>query len=394
MSEETVPTPAPTPPAPDFDPHRFSAEPKRKPNKTVTIIIGVFVVLMALIGASVYLAKQHLSDYMAERAERKKEEQEMKKAGEDTSRKGKLFAASSASVDGALPARFGKIGDKKEGEENTLPIPLLRNGSAAAVPSQAPPPAPPPPPPPPPPPSLMAPTAPVGTAGGALAGAAPQKRPANVQEFAAQQALSGALTATAQANAANLGNRSYLLARGSVIPCVLETQLVSNIGGSTSCILPQHVYSDDGKVLLLEKGSTITGLYQNSVRTGDTRIAILWQRIKTATGVVVDVDSPAADQLGVMGAPGVVDNHWMERIGAAFLLSLVEDAVAIQVAKNSQGGNSGYGASVNATTTMSEKVLDSTINIAPTLYKNRGDRLMVYVSRDLWFNNVYNIRQR
>jgi type IV secretion system protein VirB10 len=394
MSEETVPAPAPASP-PDFDPHRFSAEPKRKPNKTVIVIIGVFVVLMVLIGASVYLAKQHLSDFMAERAERKKEEQEMKKAGEDTSRKGKLFATGSASTDAALPAHFGKADDKKEGAENALPIPLLRNGAAAAASPPAQPSVPPPPPPPlPPPPSLMAPPSPAGVTGGMLAGAPAQKRAANVQEFAAQQALSGALTATAQASAANLGNRSYLLARGSVIPCVLETQLVSNIGGSTSCILPQHVYSDDGKVLLLEKGSTITGLYQNNVRTGDARIAILWQRIKTATGVVIDVDSPAADQLGVMGAPGVVDNHWMERIGAAFLLSLVEDAVAIQVAKNSQGGNGGYGASVNTTTTMSEKVLDSTINIAPTLYKNRGDRLMVYVSRDLWFNNVYNIRQR
>ena len=326
---------------------------------------------------------------MTERAERKKEEQEMKNAAEDKSRKGKVFGAASATADASLPARFGKNADKPEGEESVPPIPLLRNGTAA-VPSPASPAAPPPPPPP----SLMAPPSPAGVAGGAMAGTPAQKRAATVQEFAAQQALSGALTATAQASAANLGNRSYLLARGSVIPCVLETQLVSNIGGSTSCILPQHVYSDDGKVLLLEKGSTITGLYQNNVRTGDARIAILWQRIKTATGVVIDVDSPAADQLGVMGAPGVVDNHWMERIGAAFLLSLVEDAVAIQVAKNSQGGNSGYGASVNATTTMSEKVLDSTINIAPTLYKNRGDRLMVYVSRDLWFNNVYNIRQR
>ncbi|KAB8065270.1 hypothetical protein, partial [Janthinobacterium violaceinigrum] len=155
MSEETVPAPAPAPASPpDFDPHRFSAEPKRKPNKTVIVIIGVFVVLMVLIGASVYLAKQHLSDFMAERAERKKEEQEMKKAGEDTSRKGKLFAASSASsssADGALPARFGKADEKKEGAESALPIPLLRNGSAAAAPPPAPPAAPPPPPPPPPP---------------------------------------------------------------------------------------------------------------------------------------------------------------------------------------------------------------------------------------------------
>ncbi|UTY59667.1 type IV secretion system protein VirB10 [Massilia sp. erpn] len=379
----------------EYDPHRFSAEPKRKPNKTVVIIIGAFVVLMTLIGASVFITRQYLSDYMAERAERRKEEQEMKNANEDKSRKGKIFGTAAASGGSALPARFGKAEGAGKDDAEAAPIPLLSNKAppAAAVPAPVTPAAPPPPPPPPP---LMAPAA--VAAGGGLAGGAAgpqQKRPANVEEYAAQQALSAVLTATPQVSAANLGNRSYLLARGSVIPCVLETQLVSNIGGSTSCILPQHVYSDDGKVLLLEKGSSITGIYQNNVRTGDSRIAILWQRIKTATGVVIDVDSPAADQLGVMGAPGVVDNHWPERIGAAFLLSMVEDAVAIQMSKNGQGRNSGYGsASFNTTTTLSEKVLDSTINIAPTLYKNRGDRLMVYVSRDLWFNNVYNVKQR
>ncbi|NVE00163.1 type IV secretion system protein VirB10 [Massilia sp. BJB1822] len=378
----------------DYDPHRFSAEPKRKPNKTVLIIIVAFVVLMTLIGASVFITRQYLSDYMAERAERRKEEQEMKNANEEKGRKGKVFGAGSGASGSALPARFGKGDEAKNPDADAAAIPLLRD---KAPPPAAPAPVVPVAPPPPPPPPLMAPAA--SLAGGGLAGSVAaepaQKRPANVQELAAQRALTAALTATPQVSAANLGNRSYLLARGSVIPCVLETQLVSNIGGSTSCVLPQHVYSDDGKVLLLEKGSSITGIYENNVRTGDSRIAILWQRIKTATGVVIDVDSPAADQLGVMGAPGVVDNHWPERIGAAFLLSMVEDAVAIQMSKNGQGRNSGYGgASFNTTTTLSEKVLDSTINIAPTLYKNRGDRLMVYVSRDLWFNNVYNVKQR
>jgi type IV secretion system protein VirB10 len=384
MSEPIVKEDSPQ----DFDPHRFSAEPKRKQSKTAVFIIGAFVVVMALIGASVFITRQYLSEYMAERAARLKEEQEMKNAADDKGRKGKVFGSAAT----ALPARFGKAAPAADADLAVPPIPFLGNKAAPLAPAALPPPPLPTAPPPPP---LMAPVSQPGAGLGFASGGAGggQKRPANVEQFAAQQSASAPLTATAQVSASNLGNRSYLLARGSVIPCVLETQLVSNIGGGTSCILPQNVYSDNGKVLLLEKGSSITGMYENSVRTGDKRIAILWQRIKTATGVVIDVDSPAADQLGVMGAPGVVDNHWAERIGAAFLLSLVEDAVSIQTAQTGQSRNPGFGSSAATTTTMSEKVLDSTINIAPTLYKNRGDRLMVYVSRDLWFNNVYNIKQ-
>jgi len=223
-------------------------------------------------------------------------------------------------------------------------------------------------------------------------------KPKNVQELANKIAESAPLTNTSQVSAANLGNRSYLLARGAFMPCVLETQLVSNIAGYASCILPQRIYSDDGKVVLLEKGSKIIGQYQNTVKNGDVRIAILWQRIKSATGVVIDVDSPAADGVGAMGAPGYVDNHWMERIGAAFLLSMVDDVIKMEVAKRQnekQGQNNTVllpTSSISTSKSLSEKVLESTINIPPTIYKNRGERLMVYVNRDLWFDSVYHIK--
>lgn len=371
-------------PADNFDPHRFSAEPRRRPNRTVVSIVILFIVLMTLIGASVVITKGYVSDYMAERAEQRKEEKEIKKVEEEVGRKGKVFAEAPV----GLPAGFGETGDAAAGDTLAGAIPVLRGrggASAGAGPVEA------PPPPPPPRPSLMAPSTPAATAAGDEA--AP---PATVEQLAAAQASTAPLSATAQASAAKLGDRSMLLARGAFIPCVLETQLVSNLGGQASCILPQHVYSDDGKVVLMEKGSSIVGTYQNSVRSGDTRIAILWQRIKTANGVVIDVDSPAADQVGVAGAPGVLDNHWPERIGAAFLLSLVEDAVAIEIAKSSRGNNNGNvgNNTVNSTANLSEKVLESTINIPPTLYKNRGDRLMVFVNRDLWFNRVYALRQQ
>jgi type IV secretion system protein VirB10 len=394
MTQEEIQT---AEPEENFDPHRFDAEPKRKSNKTVVVILVIFVVLMTLIGSSVFITKKYLSSYMTERAEKRAEEKAKKEAEEDQGRKGKQFTNIPVAAPAALPIAFGKT----------------QEGSAApaegAVAATTPPPAEPAPPPPPPPPGLMddeiksdvvaggGAAAVQGLPGAGLPGASTQPRAKTVEQLAQQQAQEAPLTSTLQVTAANLGDRSYLLARGSFIPCVLQTQLVSTIQGNSTCVLPQNVYSDDGKVLLLEKGSSIIGQYKSDLKTGDNRIAVLWQRIKTANGVVIDVDSPAADQVGANGMPGFVDNHWMERIGAAFLLSLVEDAVQIQVAKESQGSSgstSSPSATYSTTTSLSEKVLDSTINIPPTLYKNRGDRVMVFVNRDLWFNNVYKLTQR
>ncbi|MGJ7523699.1 type IV secretion system protein VirB10 [Variovorax sp. LT1P1] len=234
-----------------------------------------------------------------------------------------------------------------------------------------------------------------------IAARAPAAADRTVQAMAKSKGSGKPPTSTDQASAAQLGDRSFVLARGSWIPCVLETQLNSSVAGNTSCVVPENVYSDDGKALLVEKGSRAQGAYGNSLKTGDQRIAVQWSRIKTTRGIVIDVDSPATDGVGTAGAGGYVDNHWIDRIGAAVLLSLVDDALAYGIAdaqnknsssQNSQGTNVYIPTnSIGSTRKLSEKILDSTINIAPTLYKNRGDRIMIFVNRDLWFDSTYQL---
>jgi type IV secretion system protein VirB10 len=92
----------------------------------------------------------------------------------------------------------------------------------------------------------------------------------------------------------------------------------------------RNVYGDDGRVLLIERGSHIDGEYRiASVKPGTVRIPVLWTRIRTPKGVTVDIDSPGTGQLGESGVDGYVDNRWGERIGAALLLSLIDDSVQL-----------------------------------------------------------------
>lgn len=229
--------------------------------------------------------------------------------------------------------------------------------------------------------------------------AADPSRPKVVQTQAANEAKGQPATGTPQVTAANLGDRSYLLARGSWIPCILETQLNSTVAGSTSCVIPENVYSDDGKVVLIGKGSHAQGTFGNTLKVGDERIAVMWDRIKTTLGIVIDVNSPVADGVGTTGAGGYVDNHWGQRIGAAILLSFVQDAIGYEVAKTqnsastSSSGTNVYlpNNSITSTNRLAEKILDSTINIPPTLYKNRGERIMIFVNRDMWFDSTYKL---
>lgn len=194
--------------------------------------------------------------------------------------------------------------------------------------------------------------------------------------------------------AARLGDLNMLVPRGRTIDCGMSMRIVSSLAGQASCVVTNTVYSANGKVVLIERGSEAVGEYRSGVSIGQKRLFVLWNRIITPAGVVINLDSPGADALGSNGLTGKVDDHWFERIGSAFLLSTVQDAIQYEIAAQqarSGGATLVLGNTAQAGNQMAQKVLDAAINIPPTIYKNQGDRAVIYVARDLDFSNVYRL---
>ena len=191
--------------------------------------------------------------------------------------------------------------------------------------------------------------------------------------------------------AARLPNRNLLVAQGTAIPCVLETAMSSDVAGFVSCVINRDVMSDNGHVVLMEKGTQVVGEYRGNVRRGSSRMFVLWSRAKTPTGVVVNLASPATDALGRAGFDGEIDNHFLERFGGALLLSIVGDAGQIAGRQLSEGGlqiNTAQSGSQSAAAIATE----NSINIPLTLNKNQGELVSIFVARDLDFSSVYSLR--
>jgi type IV secretion system protein VirB10 len=191
--------------------------------------------------------------------------------------------------------------------------------------------------------------------------------------------------------AARLPNRNLLIAQGTAIPCVLETAMSSDVAGFVSCVINRDVMSDNGHVVLMEKGTQVVGEYRGNVRRGSSRMFVLWSRAKTPTGVIVNLASPATDALGRAGFDGEIDNHFLERFGGALLLSIVGDAGQIAGRQLSEGGlqiNTAQSGSQSAAAIATE----NSINIPPTLNKNQGELVSIFVARDLDFSSVYSLR--
>lgn len=194
-----------------------------------------------------------------------------------------------------------------------------------------------------------------------------------------------------------LYNPNTLLIRGTYIRCVLESRVITDVPGYTSCVVTEPVYSVNGKRLLLPRGSKVMGSYNSDAIIGE-RAAIVWDRITTPTGMDVNMRSPGTDMLGAAGNPGHYSAHWAQRISSALLISMLSDAFKYAGAKHGPQETSIVNGAVvqnpyesNTARTMerlANMALDRNMARPPTVTINQGTIVNVYVARDVDFSAV------
>lgn len=202
---------------------------------------------------------------------------------------------------------------------------------------------------------------------------------------------------TDRGSAVLIKDADNFLVKGTYIRCVLETKIVTDIPGFTSCVITEPVYSMNGKKLLLLKGSKVSGRYQQTEVDGP-RLAVVWDRITTPNGYDVRLESPGVDNLGGSGHIGDYKSHWPSRIGSALLISLIADTFKYAAAE--------YGPTSTTTTSTATtqspydsttaKTIETSANNAitrasrrpATVTINQGSLLNIYTARDIDFTSV------
>lgn len=198
-------------------------------------------------------------------------------------------------------------------------------------------------------------------------------------------------------NAQPLTHPDHLMLRGTYIRCVLETRVITDIPGFTSCIVTEPVYSFNGKHLLLPKGSKVLGQYGQE--PNGPRVAVIWDRIVTPSGIDVNMASPGIDNLGGAGHPGHYNAHWGSRIGAALLISLLSDAFKYEAAEHGPKTSTiGAGGTVveqpfesNTAQTiqdLADQAVRRAANRPATVTINQGTVVTIYVAKDVDFTGV------
>jgi type IV secretion system protein VirB10 len=191
-----------------------------------------------------------------------------------------------------------------------------------------------------------------------------------------------------------LPHPDMMVTMGTMIPCTLQTAIDSQLAGFVKCVLPQDVRSTTGNVVLLDRGTIVVGEIGHGLVQGQDRVFVLWDRAETPDHAVIELASPGTDGLGRTGLPGRVNNHWWERFGSAILLSVIQGGLQTGSALAANSGSSGgtfFNSFQSNGTNVSDTALQATINIPPTLEKNQGDNVAIFVAKDLDFSDVYKL---
>ncbi len=187
-----------------------------------------------------------------------------------------------------------------------------------------------------------------------------------------------------------VADRNLLLSAGTVIPCTLQTAINSTQAGFVSCVINHDVYSENGRIVLIDKGTKVLGQYSGGITQGQARLFVLWTRALTPRGVAIDLGSPAADSLGRAGLPGGVDTQFWARFGVGLVISVLEDAS--QIAGRALANEGSNTTQVPGQT--GQTVLQNTMTIKPILKKNQGDTAAIFVAKDFDFRSVYDVGLR
>ncbi|WP_261887517.1 type IV secretion system protein VirB10 [Vibrio aerogenes] len=186
-------------------------------------------------------------------------------------------------------------------------------------------------------------------------------------------------------------SRDFLLQHGTVIPCALYTQIISDYQGYLTCRVTKDVYSANGAALLVERGSMLTGNQQMKLEAGKNRIFTTWGDVETTQGIHIDINSLGAGRLGASGNHIWVDNHYAQRFGGAILLSFMDDVFDALSNKISDADNHGvsFSNSTDTANNIAQEALKNSINISPTGYTKIGQKINILVARDVDMSGVY-----
>ncbi|MBK3498171.1 DNA type IV secretion system protein ComB10 [Campylobacter fetus subsp. venerealis] len=177
---------------------------------------------------------------------------------------------------------------------------------------------------------------------------------------------------------------------GRMIPAILTTAISSDLNGIVTAQIEQDIYATMGRAVLIPRGSKVIGFYENDTKIGHERLEIMWREIITPQGVnIMLTNAIAADNMGMAGAVGAVNNKYWERYGIPYTISTLTNALLLVIASKTDGSNSYvqeiYSDARGDVGTVVQDMIQQQSQIKPTIEIQSGSRIFLVPTTHMWF---------
>ena len=197
---------------------------------------------------------------------------------------------------------------------------------------------------------------------------------------------------------------SRVILQGKVISAVLETAVDTDLAATVRAVITRDVYAEEGKNILIPRGSRVVGTYATNVSSGQTRVTINWNRIIRVDGMSLNIASIGADRLGRAGVQGDLDNRYAQQLANSFLSSVlsVGTSLAVEKLNGSTGITNTISSLTGETTTTSGKasdyalidatqqfmddaksIVDDIADQKPVIRIPQGEKIIIMVTQDV-----------
>ena len=183
---------------------------------------------------------------------------------------------------------------------------------------------------------------------------------------------------------------------GRMIPAILTTAISSDLSGIVTAQIEQDIYATMGRAVLIPRGSKAIGFYENNTEIRHERLEIRWREIITPQGVnILLTDALVADNMGMTGAVGAVNNKYWERYGIPYTISTLTNALLLVIASKVDKGGSSYTQEIYSDSrsdigTVVQDMIQQQSKIKPTIEIQSGSRVFLVPTNHMWFSKPKN----
>lgn len=177
---------------------------------------------------------------------------------------------------------------------------------------------------------------------------------------------------------------------GTSIQVLLETGINSDLPGAIAATVLADVWdTETARNILVPRGTKVIGRYMDDVQFGQRRLGVAWHRLvfpDGASATLGDKGMLGTDKAGFAGATGEVDAHW----GNVILSTIITTMLGAASSATATSGNNDDDYTDDVARSASRetqrtigRVIDKTLNVAPTITIQPGSEVSIFVERDL-----------